>query len=155
MRIVDIDPVSEIALSMLREAAADVRPLYGEIPGPPWPANTPLGPRDAYVVAFVDDAAVACGAIREIDATTCEVHRLFTLRSHRRRGAARAILSHLRREARRLGYERLRLETGNRQTPAMRLYESYGFTRIEPFGMYAHDPTSVCYELLVGEGCDK
>jgi GNAT superfamily N-acetyltransferase len=151
MRILDIDPLSDAALSLLREAAADVRPLYGEAPDPPWPTNRPLGPRDAYVAAFVDKVPVACGAIHEIDAVTCEVRRMYTSRSHRRRGAARAVLSHLHREARRLGYEHLRLETGNRQTPAMRLYESYGFVRITPFGAYANDPTSVCYELPVGQ----
>jgi hypothetical protein len=100
MRIVDIDPRSDIALSLLREAAIDVRPLYGEAPGPPWPQNLPMGPRDAYVAAFN-------------------------------------------------GYEWLRLETGNRQGPAISLYERYGFSRIEPFGCYVQDPTSVCYELRV------
>jgi ribosomal protein S18 acetylase RimI-like enzyme len=37
------------------------------------------------------------------------------------------------------------LETGNRQVPAVRLYESSGFTRIPAFGIYANDPTSVCF----------
>ncbi len=40
----------------------------------------------------------------------------------------------------------MRLETGNRQLPAMALYESYGFVRIPPFSDYVNDPTSVCYE---------
>jgi GNAT superfamily N-acetyltransferase len=155
MRILDVDPLSETALSLLREAALDVRPLYGQKPGPPWPTNAPLGPRDVYVVAISNDAIIACGAIREIDAVTCEVHRMYTSRSHRRQGAARAILSHLHMEAERLGYERLRLETGNRQTPAMQLYESYGFARIQSFGMYAQDPTSVCYELRLGHQVDE
>jgi putative acetyltransferase len=148
-RIVDIDPRSDIALSLLREAAIDVRPLYGEAPGPPWPQNFPLGPRDAYVAAFDGDLSVGCGAIREFDAVTCEIHRMYVLRSHRRQGLAWAILSHLHAEARRLGYECLRLETGNRQGPAISLYERYGFSRIEPFGRYVQDPTSVCYELCV------
>ena len=151
MRIADIDPQSDTALALLREAALEVRPLYGEVPGPPWPTNAPLGPRDVYVAAFVGEAAIGCGAIRELDSSTCEVHRMHVLLSHRRQRVARAILSHLHAEARRLGYERLRLETGNRQTAAMSLYESYGFVRIEPFGKYAQDPTSVCYELRVDE----
>jgi hypothetical protein len=29
------------------------------------------------------------------------------------------------------------------------LYESYGFTRIPPFGPYVNDPISVCYEKPV------
>ena len=147
VRIADIDPQSHAAMSLLREAAVDIRPLYGQPAGPPWPENSPLGSRDVYVGAFIDETAVASGAIREIDPVTCEIHRMYVLRSFRRRGIARAVLSHLHDEAKRLGYERLRLETGNRQMAAMGLYESYGFVRIEPFGKYAQDPTSVCYEL--------
>ena len=147
MRIADIDPESGVALALLREAAKDVRPLYGQAPGPPWPRNSPLGPRDVYVAAFVADEAVGCGAIRELDASTCEVHRMYVLRNHRRQGIASAILSHLRAEATRLGYKCMRLETGNQQTPAIALYESQGFSRIAPFGSYINDPTSVCYEL--------
>ena len=152
MRIASIEPQSDIALSLLREAAIDVRPLYGGVAGPPWPDNRPLGPRDVYVAGFERDEAIACGAIREIDGVTCEVHRMYVVRSHRRRGVARAILSHLHAEARRLRYNRMRLETGDRQTPAIQLYASYGFSRIEPFGEHVLDPTSICYELrLHGE----
>jgi GNAT superfamily N-acetyltransferase len=149
MRIANIDPQSDDALSLLREAAIDVRPLYGAVAGPPWPKNQPLGRRDVYVAGFEGAVAVACGAIREIDTATCEVHRMYVLRRYRRRGFGRAILSFLHAEAKRLGYNRMRLETGNRQAPAMRLYESYGFSRIEPFGEHISDPASVCYELPV------
>jgi putative acetyltransferase len=58
---------------------------------------------------------------------------------------------HLIAEARRLGYRRLCLETGSRQPAAMSLYEGLGFGRIAPFGEYASDPTSVCYELWLHE----
>ena len=151
MRIANIDPRSDGAMSLLRDAVIDVRPLYGELPEPPWPQNAALGPRDAYVAAFDDETAVACGAIRQLDTETCEVHRMYVLRSHRRQGLAWAILSHLHVEARRLGYTRMRLETGNRQMPAISLYEHYGFSRIEPFGKHVQDPTSVCYELRVDD----
>jgi hypothetical protein len=43
----------------------------------------------------------------------------------------------------------LLLETGNRQHPAMSLYEGYGFTRIPAFGQHVSDPTSVCYSKRV------
>jgi GNAT superfamily N-acetyltransferase len=150
MRIAQIDPQSETALSLLRDAAQEVRPLYGEAPGPPWPRNRPLGPRDIYVAAFVQDTAVGCGAIRELDANACEAHRMYVLPGHRRQGVARAILAYLHAEATRLGYKSMRLETGNRQVSAIALYESYGFSRIAAFGSYVNDPTSVCYELDLG-----
>ena len=122
IRIIDVDPQSEVALSLLRDAAIDVRPLYPELipPGAPWPANPRLGPRDVYVVAY---------------------------RDHRRNRIGYAVLAHLASEARRLDYQRMQLETGNRQASAMALYESFGFRRIPPFGEHVNDPTSVCYEL--------
>ena len=74
---------------------------------------------------------------------------MFVLKSARRQGHARVILSALESHARDLGFTSMRLETGNRQRAAMALYESYGFFHIEPFGEHANDPTSVCYEKLV------
>jgi len=67
----------------------------------------------------------------------------------RRGGLGRAILRALEETADGFGYKLMRLETGNRQVPAMALYASYGFTRIEPFGEYVNAPTSVCYEKVV------
>ena len=51
--------------------------------------------------------------------------------------------------ARTQGFRRLVLETGYRQVPAMKLYESCGFQRIAPFGRYQEDPTSVCYKKSI------
>jgi len=77
---------------------------------------------------------------------------MFVSRGNRRSGAARAILEELEARAVRFGYSVLRLETGNRQLPAMALYESCGFKRIPPFGEHADDPTSVCYEKVIVAG---
>jgi putative acetyltransferase len=74
---------------------------------------------------------------------------MYVLRRARRAGTGRAILIQLENEASRLGYEMLLLETGNRQQPAMALYEAHRFTRIPPFGPYVNDPTSVCYSKQV------
>lgn len=145
----NIDPHGELALSLLREAAADVRPLYSSsaVEGAPTPGNEPLGPRDVYVAAMLNDMAVACGAVRELDDASAEIRRLYVRRDYRRRHVGHAILLHLVAEARRLGYRRVCLETGNEQRAAMALYEGFGFRRIPPFGVYVSDPTSVCYEL--------
>jgi putative acetyltransferase len=81
--------------------------------------------------------------------TTAEVRRMYVIRSSRRTGVGWTLLAHLERTAADLGFKIMRLETGNRQQPAMTLYESYGFVRIPPFGDYVNDPTSVCYEKPV------
>jgi len=74
---------------------------------------------------------------------------MFVLKSARRRGHARALLSALEHHAERSGFTILRLETGCRQSAALGLYESSSFRRIAPFGEYVNDPTSVCYEKHV------
>ena len=129
-----------------------MRPLYpGIAAGASTPGNEPLGPRDVYVAATLDDVAVACGSIRELDSTSAEIRRIYVRRDYRRRRIGRAVLLHLTAAARRLGYRRLCLETGSRQPAAMARYEGLGFRRIAPFGVYASDPASVCYELWLNE----
>ncbi|MGH8674254.1 MAG: GNAT family N-acetyltransferase, partial [Burkholderiales bacterium] len=153
LRFEHVDPQGDVALALLREAAVDARALYPELHGPdaPWPTNSPLPQRGAYVVGYDGDVAVACGALSPLGDTTAEVRRMYVHRDHRRKGLGREVLLHLERQARSLGYATLRLETGNKQLPAMALYEGHGFRRIAPFGAYANDPTSVCYERHLNE----
>lgn len=148
MEVVESDPQGADALALLREAAIEARALYPDLQGPdePWPTNGPTPPRGAYFIAYVDGHPVAMGAHRPLDLWTSEVRRMYTLASARRTGAARAILAAVERHARAQGFRVLKLETGCRQLPAMRLYEAMGYRAIAPFGAYVGDPTSRCYE---------
>ena len=150
----DVDPQGVDALALLHEASVDARALYPELfAGTTGSAtNEPLVERGVYVVAYVDERPLACGALRPLDRSTAELRRIYVHRGHRRHGLARAVIEHLEREAVRLGFDRLVLETGYRQEPAMRLYESGGFRRVPPFGPYAGDPTSVCFERVLSGG---
>ena len=145
------DPLGPEALFLLHEAALEARRLYSDLidSAAPMPTNQPLRPGDIYLIAFLDGNPVGCGALRKLDDATAEVRRIYVLRQSRRTGIARAILVRLEEEACRLGYVTLLVETGNRQHPAMSLYESYGFTRIPAFGLYVSDPVSVCYSKRV------
>lgn len=136
---------------LLREAAIESRALYlkSDAPSAQWPSNPPTPPRGIYLVAFVRGAPVASGALRPIGEKTVEIRRVFVLSAVRRQGHARAVVSVLERYADSLGFTRILLETGNRQSAAMALYESCGFTRVASFGEHTDDPTSVCYMKLV------
>ncbi|AND67518.1 hypothetical protein ATSB10_00640 [Dyella thiooxydans] len=92
---------------------------------------------------------LACGALKELDATHGEVKSMRTAAAHLRRGAARAMLEHVVAEARRRGYRRLSLETGTAAAfePAHRLYASAGFVPCGPFADYVDDPYS-CFMTL-------
>jgi GNAT superfamily N-acetyltransferase len=101
--------------------------------------------RGAFLVAYLDGAPVACGAVRLLDAAAAEVKRMFVVDEARGRGFGRQMLEALESQARDLGATRLVLETGVRQQEALGLYESAGFTRIDPCGEYVDSPLSVCF----------
>jgi len=141
-------------LALLREAAVEARALYPELhePTAPWPTNPPTPAGGIYIVVYLDGMPAACGGLRPIERGLAEVRRMFVSKEARRRGLGRKVLEALEEAAVRLGYQALRLETGYRQLPAIRLYTQYGFVRIEPFGEYVNDPTSVCFEKKIGAG---
>ena len=90
-----------------------------------------------------------------LDADTAELRRMFVTASSRRQGIAKAMLAELEKQAARLGFRRMRLETGNRQASAMALYKQQGFRLIPPFGEYVGDPVSVCFEKILGSATNS
>jgi GNAT superfamily N-acetyltransferase len=151
LSIVEVDPCGEHALGLLHEAALEARALYPDLHAPddPWPTNqsTPAG--GIYLLACLDGQPAGCGALRPLDSQTVEIRRMYVRKSTRRQGLARTLLGVLEQEAARLGYQMMRLETGNRQDPAIALYKAAGFVPIPPFGEYINDPVSLCFEKPV------
>ena len=74
---------------------------------------------------------------------------MFVHSAWRRRGVARQLLTELETQARKLGYQALRLETGLGQPEAIGLYRSAGYVDIPPFGEYIGNPASVCFEKVL------
>lgn len=100
----------------------------------------------AFLVAYIDNLAVGCGAIRRLDQTTAEIKRMYVDPSVRGRGIGRALVEALEREAQILGVGTIVLETGTRLATAVRLYESMGYARIPLYGEYVSSPeTSLCF----------
>ena len=151
--IAEADPQSSEALDLLRLAAIEARALYPEFhtPSDAWPSNDPTPPRGIYLIARADGIVVVMGAHRPLNAVISEVRRMYVHPNFRRLGVAQAVLAKLESHVLSQGFTHLRLETGNRQVAAMALYERCGYTQIAPFGIYADDPTSVCYEKSLGQ----
>lgn len=100
----------------------------------------------ALLVAYLDEVAVGCGAVRRLDEATAEIKRMYVDPTVRGRGIGRALVEALEREARLLGITRIVLETGTRLTPAIKLYEAMGYARIPLYGEYLSSPdTSLCF----------
>lgn len=98
------------------------------------------------VVAYENGQASACGAIREFDAGTMEVKRMYVLPEHRGKGFATKILAELEQWAAELSCNRCVLETGKNQPEAIALYDKNGYSRIPNYGQYEGVENSVCFE---------
>jgi phosphinothricin acetyltransferase len=108
------------------------------------------GDGGAFVVAYLGDEEVGCGAMRMIDARSAELKRMFVLPRWRGSGVSKAVLAALEAHAARLGAARIVLETGERQVEALALYGRAGYQPIPRFGAYVDSPLSVCLEKRLG-----
>ncbi|MBS1764942.1 MAG: GNAT family N-acetyltransferase [Bacteroidetes bacterium] len=101
------------------------------------------------IVAFINDAAVGCGAIKEYDSSTMEIKRMFVPEKLRRQGIASMILKELETWSKECGYRKCILETGDKMPEALRLYYKNGFVQIPNFGPYTNVQNSICFEKIL------
>jgi putative acetyltransferase len=141
VRVVDTDSPDFSMLSSKLEAELELR-----YPGLSEDEPTAAPDFSIALVAYLGDAAVGCGAMRELEPGVGEVKRMFVVPEARGMGAARRVLGKLEAQAFALGFSALRLGTGLRQPEALALYESSGYRRIPLFGEYEGADVCVCYE---------
>jgi putative acetyltransferase len=96
-------------------------------------------------VARERGVALGCGACQLQGDGSAELKSMFVVPEARGRGVGQAILAAIE-HALRGRIATLRLETGVKQQPAIRLYEAAGFRRCGPFGSYRDDPLSIFME---------
>ena len=107
-----------------------------------------------FFLARLRGAAVGCGGVF-LFRDFAEVKRMYVRHTARGQGVADAILACIETEVRRAGISVLRLETGDRQIAAMRLYVRMGFRECPAFGAYAmmapqSIASSVFFEKRIG-----
>ena len=98
------------------------------------------------VVAYENNEAIGCGAIKELDSQSMEIKRMFTLPALRGKGIAFQVLTELEKWTAELGFKRCILETGKKMPEAIRLYQKSGYSQIPNYGQYAGIDNSVCFE---------
>jgi len=152
LQLIAVDPRGPDAQQLLEALTAEITAMYADL-GYDGTGGFSLEnvevPRAVFVVAYADGEPVGCGALRPYKADIAQVKRMYTAPAWRGRGVAAAVLAELERHARAFGYPTVRLETGDRQPGAIRLYERSGYRHIPPFGPYVKWDDSVCFEKLL------
>jgi len=101
------------------------------------------------LVAYINNTAVGCGAIKKYDENTVEIKRMFVDLAARKQGVASRILNDLQLWAKELNYSHCILETGKKMTEAINLYKKEGFTIIPNYGPYVAVEESVCFSKKI------
>jgi GNAT superfamily N-acetyltransferase len=95
-------------------------------------------PKGGLLLALFDDQPAGCVALREIELGICEMKRMFVHVAFQGKGVGRGLAEAIVRQAKMLGYAKMRLDTSFRQVEAMGLYKSLGFEPIDPY--YSLEP---------------
>jgi GNAT superfamily N-acetyltransferase len=131
------DPAAPDAAALVSDFFAAIAALY---PGFD-PARQPPAPLEAFtaarggvfLVADLEGAPVGCAGLQRLEPATAELRRVFVRDEARGRGVGRALLEEVVTAARALGFERIRLDTGDRLHAARTLFLATGFRDIEDY----------------------
>ncbi len=129
----DAEPAARMLTAMTVELNALYARIDGELASIPATPEQMWEPDGSFLVGSSDGEAVCCGGVKRLGEGLAEIKRMFVVPEARGRGYARLLLAELEAEARRLGYRRVRLDTGAEQPAARTIYESSGYRSIPAY----------------------
>jgi GNAT superfamily N-acetyltransferase len=101
------------------------------------------------VIAYDESSPVGCASFKYYDIETAEVKRVFIRAASRGKGISKKIMELLEQSAKRQGYKKFILESGEPLIAAMKLYRGIRYYKIPNFGPYGSMPDSVCMEKIL------
>ena len=103
-------------------------------------------PQGAILLAVDGDAVVGCVALRPLEGNVCEMKRLYVRPAAQGQHVGERLVNAIIEEARRLGYDTMRLDTlPDRMHKAIAIYQRAGFREIAP---YYENPYQVLFMEL-------
>jgi GNAT superfamily N-acetyltransferase len=131
VEVVATPPDDEPAQLLLQAFEDEMAMLYGRERQvcPPQPEGM-HPPKGTFLVFLNEGRPLACGGLRRTSSWTAEIRRMFVQPPARGHGLGRFVLASLEREARKLGYRFVQLETGERNLAAQALYADHGYARL-------------------------
>jgi len=105
---------------------------------------------DLLLLAKMDGDPVGAIGLKRFDNTACEMKRLFVGPQYHGYGIGKKLVHALIEEAKLLGYHRMLLDTYQQLSPAITLYEAFGFKKIKAY-TYNPEKNVVYMELILLE----
>lgn len=103
-------------------------------------------PDGALLLAYYDKQIAGCVGVRKLETDVCEMKRLYVKPEFQGFGIGKNLIVAITERARKLEYERMRLDTLPMMERAQKLYAAFGFKKI-PAYRYNPDPNTVFMEL--------
>ncbi len=129
----------DLAFQNIDKETADFPSMYGR-------------PDGIFLTAWSENKLAGGAGLRKLESSVCEMKRLFVHDQFRGRGAGCRLCAKLIREAQKMGYKKMRLDTLGRMIAAVNLYRSFGFKEIESY-RFNPDPTAIFMELDLKQNC--
>lgn len=137
VEIREVDPAHPDAKQCLRSYYAELN-RRSETPFDPKVGSTAepheiRPPHGLFLVAYLRDAPVGCGALKHFSGGASDIKRMWVAESARGLGIGRRLLAELETRAAERGSRLVRMETNRALVEAIALYESAGYVEVAAF----------------------
>ena len=90
-------------------------------------------PYGRLYIAYINNQAAGCIALRQMSDTECEMKRLYVRPEYRGKQIGKALVEIIINDAKKIGYQSMLLDTIPALKTAIDLYENMGFYKIPPY----------------------